>query len=133
MFKAVAREFSRDPGTQQSGGDLGWIPMGVDEDYEDIFFDLEIGELSDPVPNIDNPQEMYFFMLSEKSGSKEISERNRDILKTGTLQKWLNDQRADHDVYAVFNSEIYGWILDQMRITSTITPTPATNPMIPGF
>ena len=107
--------------------------MGVDEDYEDIFFDLEIGELSDPVPNIDNPQEMYFFMLSEKSGSKEISERNRDILKTGTLQKWLNDQRADHDVYAVFNSEIYGWILDQMRITSTITPTPATNPMIPGF
>lgn len=133
VFKAVAREFSRDPGTQQSGGDLGWIPMGVDEDYEDIFFDLEIGELSDPVPNIDNPQEMYFFMLSEKSGSKEISERNRDILKTGTLQKWLNDQRADHDVYAVFNSEIYGWILDQMRITSTITPTPATNPMIPGF
>ena len=133
VFKSVAREFSRDPDTQQAGGEFGWIPLGVDEDYEDIFFDLEIGELSQLVPNIDNPQELYFFMLSDRSASREISERNRNTLKTGALQMWLNDERANHDVYAVFNSEIYGWILDQLRITSTITPTPVTDSLFPGI
>lgn len=136
VFKSVAREFSRDSGTQRFGGELGWIPLGVDEDYEDIFFDLEVGELSQPVPNIDNPQELYFFMLSDKSKSQEVSEQNKDILKTGALQTWLNDERANHDVFAVFNSEIYGWILDQLRISSITTPTPAPDspfPGLPGF
>lgn len=135
VFKAIAREFSVNADTQQTGGDLGWVPLGVDEDYERDFFDLELGELSDPIPNIDNPQELYFFMLSDRSPTQVVSDRNRDVLKTGALQKWLNDERAQHDVYAVFNSEIYGWIIDQLRISTTITPTPAADPQfgIPGF
>lgn len=132
-FKVIAREFSRDTETQQSGGALGWIPRGVDEDYEDVFFDLEISELSKPVPNIDNPHELYFFMVSDRAGASLINERNRDILKTGVLQNWLNEERSNHDVHAVFNSEIYNWMLKQLKITSSITPTPATGPSIPGI
>jgi hypothetical protein len=124
VFKAIAREFSVNADTQQTGGDLGWIPLGVDEDYERDFFDLELGELSDPIPNIDNPQELYFFMLSDRSATQVVSDRNRDVLKTGALQKWLNDERAQHDIYAVFNSEIYAWIIDQLRISTTVMPTP---------
>ena len=133
VFKAVAREFSRDPDTQQSGGEFGWVPFGVDEDYEGIFFDMEIGVLSDPVPNLDNPQELYFFMLSDRSSSQAITERNRDILKTSALQTWLNEERVNHDIYAIFNSEIYAWILDQLRISSTVTPTPAADSLFPGL
>ncbi|MDP6514017.1 MAG: SurA N-terminal domain-containing protein [SAR202 cluster bacterium] len=136
IFKLVARDFSSDPDTVQNGGELGWIPRGVDEDYERAFFDLEIGELSEPIPNIDNPQQLFFFMLSDRAESREISESSRDILKTSALQIWLNEERVNHDVYAVFNSEIYGWILDELRISSTITPTAVPDSPfggIPGF
>jgi len=136
VFKSIAREFSVNADTQQSGGELGWIPLGVNEDYERDFFDLELGELSDPIPNIKNPQELYFFMLSDRSANQEVSDRNRNVLKTGALQKWLNEERAKHDVYAVFNSEIYGWIIDQLSISTAIMPTPAAESQfqgIPGF
>ena len=136
IFKIVVREFSRDPGAVQSGGEVGWLPIGVDEDYERAFFDLEIGELSAPVPNIDNPQNLYFFMLSDKADSHPVSERNKDVLKTGALQVWLNEERVNHDVYAVFNSEIYGWILNELRISTTVTPTAVPDSPfrgLPGF
>ncbi len=44
--KEIAREFSADPDTFRTGGDMGWVPLGVHEDYEFDFWDLEIGELS---------------------------------------------------------------------------------------
>lgn len=133
VAKAIAREFSRDQQTQDTGGEIGWLPMGVDQDYERAFFDLEIGELSEPVPNIDNPKELYFFMVSDRNPALEISEWNRDTLKSGALQVWLNEERARNDVHAVFNSDIYSWLIDQLRITSIVTPTPVTNPLIPGL
>jgi parvulin-like peptidyl-prolyl isomerase len=125
VFKALAREFSSDADTIQAGGDFGWLPLGVDEDYEQRFFDLEVGELSELTTNFDNPQQFYFFMVSERSGSRPLSAQNMDTLKTRALQTWLNEERANHEIYAVFNSEIYGWIFQELRITSTITPTPA--------
>ena len=56
----VSREFSSDQLTVQTGGDLGWVPLGIHEDYERVFWGMEIGDLSDPVPNIDNPEIFYF-------------------------------------------------------------------------
>ena len=133
LFKSLAREFSSDPGTLQTGGELGWQPQGVLEDYDRRFFELEPGELSEPVANLDNPQEFHFFMLSERSESRPLSEVNQDILKTRALQTWLNEERANHDIYAVFNSEIYGWVFEELRINTMITPTPAPTPLFPGL
>ena len=124
---SASREFSSDQFTVQSGGDLGWVPLGIHEDYERVFWELEIGEVSDPVPNIDNPEIFYFFLVSDRSGNHEISRRNRDQLKTRTLQMWVNEERQNHDVYASFNSDIYAWFVQQLRLTIVITPTPAPN------
>ena len=128
---SAANEFSSDQFTVQSGGDLGWVPLGIHEDYERVFWELDIGELSDPVPNIDNPEMFYFFLVSDRDGNHEISRRNRDQLKTRALQMWVNEERQNHDVYASFNSDIYAWFVEQLRLTIVITPTPApnTNPL----
>ena len=129
--RLAAEEFSSDPQTAQSGGDLGWVPLGIHEDYERVFWELEIGEVSDPIPNVDNPEIFYFFMVSDRDGNREIDRRSRDQLKTRALQMWVNEERQNHDVHAAFNSDIYAWFVEQLRLTIVITPTPApnTNPL----
>lgn len=129
VVRVIAREFSSDPETYQSAGELGWAPLGIYEDYESKFWDLELGKISDPTPNVDNPQSIYFFIVSERSESREVSRRNRETLKTRALQEWVNSERRNHDVYAKFNSDIYSWFIEQVRISSTITPTPVADPL----
>lgn len=136
VFQTIYREFSNDRRTIQDRGDLGWVPLGIHEDYELDFFDLEVGNLSTAIPNRDDPSQRYFFMLSERSGNRALDPINVDILKTNALQDWVNEERANHDVFSVFNSSIYDWMIEQLRLTSRVTPTPAegnVNPGIPGL
>ncbi len=132
-FKALVREFSADnPEVIRKGGDLGWVPRGVYNDYDHVIFDLEVGKLSDPVPSVDNPRQLIFFMVSDRQEAREVEPEDRDALKTRALQEWINNERNSNDVYAVFNSDIYSWIIKQLGISSTITPT-ATRPSLFGF
>ena len=127
-FKEVAREFSRDNAELvRLGGDLGWVPRGIYEDYDNRIFDLELGVVSEPIPNIDDPKQMFFFMVSERDVAREVDPGNLNTLKTRALQDWVNGERENHDIYAVFNSEIYDWVLKQLRLTARATPTPDPN------
>ncbi len=126
--RAIAREFSRDPETVQTSGDLGWAPIGIYEDYEHDFWSLEPGEMSDPTPNVQDPQTSFFFVVSERAEVQEISRRNREQLKTRALQDWVNEERQNHDIYATFNSKVYEWFVDQLRVSARTTPTPAADP-----
>ena len=128
--RAIAREFSRDPDTAQSRGDIGWMPQGILEDYEYDFWELEVGEMSEPTPNVENPQTSFFFVVSAREEVLEISRINREQLKTNALQEWVNDERQNHDIYATFNSEVYAWFVEQLRVSASTTPTPAAaNPL----
>ena len=92
---------------------------------------LEVGQLSFQTPNFNNPQQLYLFLVSETDEARRIDPANLDRLKDQALQDWLNDERANHDVFAELNSDIYAWLLDQVRLTATITPSPVPNPL--GF
>ncbi len=124
-FKEIVREFSRDdPETVRKGGDLGWVPEGIFHEYDFAFFDLEPGELSKPTPNINDTDVLFFFMVSEIDEAREVEPRNLDALKSRALQEWLNEERNSHDIFAEFNSDIYAWVIEQMRLTIKVTPTP---------
>ena len=127
-YSKVVREFSSDtPATLRRGGDLGWIAEGVIPEYERDFFYLEPGEISDPVKNKENANQAIFFMISERHMAQELSAGVRDELKTRALQEWVNKERKNYEVYAVFNSDIYSWIFKQLRLSST-APTPTPDP-----
>ena len=131
-FKALVRQHSRDGAEMvRLGGDLGWAPKGVFKHYDDLIFSLEVGELSFQTPNFDDPQELYVFLVSEKDEARPVDPVSLERLKNQALQDWLNDERANHDVFAELNSDIYAWLLHQLRLTTTITPSPAPNPQ--GF
>jgi parvulin-like peptidyl-prolyl isomerase len=128
-FFEITREFSRDDSELvRRGGDLGWVPQGIYKDFDHVIFDLEPGNLSEPVRNPDVPQQLFVFMVAEKSDARQLSDFNRDALKTEAMQNWLNEERRDKDVYAVFNSDIYNWMVEQLGLSASITPTPPPNP-----
>ncbi|MCH7786729.1 MAG: SurA N-terminal domain-containing protein [Chloroflexi bacterium] len=131
-FKAVVREFSRDsPELVRTGGDLGWVPRGVVDDYERIFFSLEVGEISELIPSVDNTREFFFFFVSEKDSARELTPASIDALKTKALQDWINEQRGKFDVYSKFNSEIYSWMLEQLGLTAAPQPEQPQQPLSP--
>ena len=124
-FKAITREFSREaPELVRRGGEVGWVPLGVLEDYDDVIATVEVGELSDPIPNRDQRQQAFIFMVSEIDELRELERVNHEALKTRALERWINEQRREHDVYAVFNSDIYAWMIQQLGISTAITPSP---------
>ena len=126
-FKEIVREFSRDgPEIVRRGGDMGWMPEGgVLKDHDDIYFDLPVGELSESTSDIDTPQgRLLLFMVSERQDARPVDPQNLEALKTGALQDWLNKERQNHDTYAVFDSDIYDWMIRQLRLTTTRTPEP---------
>lgn len=132
VVKAIAREFSRDdPETVRMGGDLGWIPQGILKDYEDQFFDLDVGEMSEPVSSLDNPRQVIFFIVSERNESRRLDEDDKAVLKTNAVQVWVNEARDQHEVYAKFETSIYDWFLKQLKLTAVETPTPALG--VPGL
>ena len=55
---------------------------------------------------------------------RELYPVNHEALKTRALERWINEQRREHDVYAVFNSDIYAWMIQQLGISTAITPSP---------
>ena len=124
-FKNITREFSREKAESlRIGGELGWLPLGIIKDYDDIIDGVELGKLADPVRDRDQRNQLLIFMVSETDEFRDVQPRHLAELKSNALDAWINEQRQDHEVYAVFNSDIYSWIIKQLGISSTITPTP---------
>ncbi|OSX53506.1 peptidylprolyl isomerase [Anoxybacillus ayderensis] len=49
-FAKLAKEYSKDTGSAQNGGDLGWFGPGkMVEEFEKAAYALKVGEVSDPV------------------------------------------------------------------------------------
>ncbi|MDC0035088.1 SurA N-terminal domain-containing protein [Chloroflexi bacterium] len=127
-FIEITREFSIDiPEMVRMGGDMGWVAKGTIPEYEREFFLLEPGELGDPVADKDNLTQTFFFMISERQTARELASEVRDELKSKALQDWVNTERSNHDVYAIFNSDIYNWVFQQLRLSSR-APTPTPDP-----
>ena len=117
--KGIVRQFSRDSQERiRLGGDLGWVPRGIVKDHEYAFFDLEVGKLSDVSTSIQDQQQLYFFIVSERAEARELDPEDLDALKTAALQNWINEQRAKFDVYSDFDSEIYEWMLEQLGMSA---------------
>ncbi len=125
-FMEIVREFSRDdPEIIRRGGDLGWMPKGVLKDYDYVYFDLPAGELSQDTSDVDAPQgRLLLFMVSERQDARPVDPQDLEALKEGALQDWLNKERQNHDVYSIFDSEVYDWMIRQLGLTTTRTPEP---------
>jgi peptidyl-prolyl cis-trans isomerase SurA len=74
-FAAAARRLSMDPGSKETGGEIGWIRRGtgmLDPRFEDVAFSLRPGIVSDPVETSFG----YHLIQVERSQPAEVQVRH---------------------------------------------------------
>jgi parvulin-like peptidyl-prolyl isomerase len=91
-FAALAEELSKDPGSAELGGDLGWFPRGqMVPEFEEVAFSLEPGELSDVV---ETPFGVHIILVEERDEDRELDAAMLNQRMTEAFQTWLFDLEA---------------------------------------
>ena len=91
-FAFLAREYSEDISSRESGGDVGFFPRGVmPPEVEEIAFGLQVGEVSGIV------QSQFGFHILQvlEKEEREIAVEVFESLRQQTFMQWLQDQREE--------------------------------------
>jgi hypothetical protein len=130
-FESIANEVSLDSESNTKGGDLGWFPRGVlTIPLENTAFEIATGNISDPVPLIDESAGStdpsgssvvgyYLLKVTEKDENRAIDPDFIPTLQSQLLEKWYGEVMAKHDVsyhglHGGFDSETYAWLQWQL-------------------
>lgn len=99
-FAALAAEYSIDPGSKTSGGDLGWFPRGqMVPEFEAAAFSLEPGETSDLVKS-----DFGYHII--RVVSREERELNPDLyaqMQQQEFQAWFEDQYTQAEIERLYD------------------------------
>ena len=100
-FRTLAREFSDDPGSALSGGDLGWVEPGVMvETFDAMMADVELNTVS---PVFRSQFGWHILEVLERRERDAFEERSRQLARQkiaeskydDALQNWLQELRDD--------------------------------------
>jgi parvulin-like peptidyl-prolyl isomerase len=88
-WTVIAAEYSDDPGTKDSGGDLGVVSRGeMVTEFEDSVFSLSLNEISQPVKTI------YGYHVIQVTGINEAKQQTLDEVKEDISSVLLNEKKA---------------------------------------
>lgn len=91
-FAELAQERSEDTITQEEGGDLGWIPVGViAPELERSAFALEVGEISDV---ISVGEGYHIIQVVERETDRPVAPELQAELDLAAFEQWLVGLRS---------------------------------------
>ncbi len=92
-FANVAKELSKDTGSGEQGGDLGWFGRGMMvPEFEDVAFALEPGEVSEVFTTTFG---YHIVKVEERDEEHQVDERLLERQADSEFQSWLEEQQAN--------------------------------------
>lgn len=108
-FAELAKEYSTDTATAESGGELGFFSTGeMAEAFETAAFALNVDEISDPVQT---DYGYHIIKVTDKQEAKEANlEESKEEIKETLMQEklsaeyttWLEEKQEEYDIYNSF-------------------------------
>ncbi len=96
-FAAIAREVSEDPGSRNTGGDLGWLERGfTDAAFEEALFAMSAGTLSEPVKSAEGWHVIQLREVREEVAKpfEDVREELRAEYVSSERERELSDRAA---------------------------------------
>ncbi|MBI3977597.1 MAG: peptidylprolyl isomerase [Chloroflexi bacterium] len=110
-FAVVATEKTLDTAYKEKGGDMGWLPRGVQpEAFETAAFALQVGQISEPV---ETPTGYYLLKLLARE-TREIEADRLEQLRSRALGQWLDQTEKEVTIERFLNSDKQLWATDQV-------------------
>ncbi|HYV23356.1 MAG TPA: peptidylprolyl isomerase [Candidatus Bathyarchaeia archaeon] len=96
-FAEIAKQYSEDSATKDSGGDMGWIAHGMITDLsaEKELFTLDAGKVSQQHNGLTTTT---WYKVIEKSDSRDLDDTQKKTISDNAYQYWLNQQKKAHDI-----------------------------------
>ena len=130
QFEDLAREKSKDLTSQSQGGDLGWLPRGIESpQFDDQAFRLGVGELGDAITT---PQGWEIIQVLEK-GDRPLTPDQLDRLKQKAYDQWIRQTRDDGSVRRTMDKDKRDWVVRQAGGGKSPISASANPGRPPGF
>ncbi|GAA0346464.1 peptidylprolyl isomerase PrsA [Bacillus carboniphilus] len=104
-FAELAKEYSTDPGSAQSGGELGYFGKGeMVEAFEEVAFSIEINTISDPVKT---EHGYHIIEVTEKKEAKEANfDENKEVIEETLFNQkmdsqyttWVEELKSEYEI-----------------------------------
>lgn len=123
-FGAVAKDASKDDGSKDSRGDLGWLPRrALEPAFDDVAFAQPLGTISEPFWM---QQGFWIVKVLEHDAVRTVEGTAREKLKDRALQDWLDEEQKQNRVERYFDSNRYEYVLNKLK--EYRRPNQNTNP-----
>jgi len=125
-IEEIALEFSEDKEVLRTKGNLGWLPKGINNELDTIFFGLNedgsrtlpVGQLSEQ-PYYKNEAQVYaFYYISDYIDAREVTDKNFDLLTNVQFDQFINSFTDEYNLWIDIDSDIYNWINSKVLLAS---------------
>ncbi len=117
-FASLARQYSTEQQTKDSGGKVGWFPRGVlQAGLDSVAFALDVGQPSQPIYIDQNTT--VLLMISAKAAARPIDDKSLQVLRSQALDAWYQDAYARHRIAfrgfsRGFDSQTQAWVAREL-------------------